>query len=92
MHYISLHYREMIISAVTIDVFQESNDNVFGLSEEELAVREVIDVDIAEDMFPKDRNTDDPGSFQSTVRCTDLYSTTLHSPPLHYSAAVFICS
>ena len=60
------------MSAVTLPVFQESNNNVFGLSEEELAVREVIDVDIAEDMFPMDRNTDDPRFFQSTVCCTAL--------------------
>ena len=46
---------------------QESSDNVFGLSEEDLKLREVIEVDIAEEMFPEDENPDDPCTFQSKV-------------------------
>ena len=40
---------------------------MFGLSEEDLKLREVIEVDIAEEMFPEDENPDDPCTFQSKV-------------------------
>ena len=40
---------------------------MFGLSEEDLKLREVIKVDIAEEMFPEDENLDDPCTFQSKV-------------------------
>ena len=62
---------------------------MFGLSEEDLKLREVIEVDIAEEMFPEDENPDDPCTFQSKVH---RQSTQLLNCPIYVHPAQTSCA
>ena len=85
-----LHMQQMATSSSTLQYWtiQVASDlpvTPCKDKDEELALREVIDVDIAE---AKGRNTDHSRFFQSTVCCTDLTCTSLHSTSLQCSPPI----